>query len=297
MNPNSPFLRKTSFTFPGDKSRVQKSCRIALATDSHFAVKEDLEDKCYSDALLKMEEFVKTVNPLESDFAIHLGDFKDEDLVPNEKSTLEYLKKMEREFSKFNGPRFHCLGNHDLDSITKKQFLEIAENSVSGPDSRIESLSGYYAFDLKSIRFVVLDANYDQTGTDHFFRKGGDWQKPFIPAKQSEWLKNVLDSSPYPCVLFIHHPLYAYVKNGHSYHVVNHLEIRAILESSEKVLAVFNGHMHEEMFHELNGIRYFALNSMLEGTFVQRNNFYVLEIQPDHMLIDRYERFHKLDEK
>jgi len=75
------------------------------------------------------------------------------------------------------------------------------------------------------------------------------------------------------------------------------MEIRAVLEASEKVLAVFNGHMHEEMFHELNGIRYFALNSMLEGTFVQRNCFYVLKIQPDSMRIERYERFHKLDGK
>ena len=118
MNPNSPFLRKTSFTFPVEESRVQESCRIAISTDSHYALKEDLDEKCYSDALLKMEEFVKTVNPLGCDFAIHLGDVKDEDLLPNDMSTLDYLKKMEREFSKFKGLRFHCLGNHDLDSIT-----------------------------------------------------------------------------------------------------------------------------------------------------------------------------------
>ena len=297
MNPSSPFLRKTSFTLPLVGSRVQKSCRIALATDSHYALKEDLEDKCYSDALLKMEEFVKTVNPLACDLAIHLGDFKDEDLVPKEDSTLDYLTKMEDEFSKFEGPRFHCLGNHDLDSITKKQFLEIAENSSLRPNSRVEPDSGHYSFDLKSIRFVVLDANYDEAGNDHFFRKGGDWEKPFIPLKELSWLKNTIDDSPHPIVLFIHHPLYAYVKNGHSYHVVNHMEIRAILEASGKVVAVFNGHMHEEMLHELNGIRYFALNSMLEGTFVQRNCFYVFEIQPDRMRIDRYERIHKLDGK
>ena len=73
------------------------------------------------------------------------------------------------------------------------------------------------------------------------------------------------------------------------------MAIRAILETSGKVMAVINGHMHEEMFQELNGIRYFALNSMLEGTFVQRNCFYVLEILPDQILIDRYERFNKRD--
>ncbi len=294
MNPDMPFLSKTSFEFPLEESGVQQSCRIALATDSHYALKDDLDDKCYADALLKMEEFVKTVNQLDCDFAMHLGDFKDEDLVPNEESTLDYLKKMEHEFSKFEGPRFHCLGNHDLDSITKKQFLQIAENSGIDHEG-IEPVSGHYSFDLNSLRFIVLDANFDEAGKDHFFRKGGDWQQPWIPPRELKWLEKTLESSPFPCVIFIHHPLYAYVKNGHSYHVVNHMDVREALESSGKVLAVLNGHMHEEMFQELNGIKYFALNSMLEGTFVQRNCFYVMEIRPNLMLLERYERINLLD--
>lgn len=294
MNPEIPFLRKTNFAFPVEKSRVQKSCRIALATDSHYALKDDLDDKCYADALLKMEEFVKTVNQLGCDFAIHLGDFKDEDLVPDEQSTLDYLKKMEHEFSKIEGSRFHCLGNHDLDSITKKQFLEIAENSGIEAGG-IEPFLGYYSFDMNSVRFIVLDANFDEIGKDHYFSRGGDWQKPWIPPRELKWLEETLESSPFPCVIFIHHPLYAYVKNGHSYHIVNHMEVRKALQSSGKVLTVLNGHMHEEMFHELNGIKYFALNSMLEGTFVQRNCFYMMEIRPDLMLLERYDRINQLD--
>lgn len=294
MNPEIPFLRKTNFAFPVEKSRVQKSCRIALATDSHYALKDDLDDKCYADALLKMEEFVKTVNQLGCDFAIHLGDFKDEDLVPDEQSTLDYLKKMEHEFSKIEASRFHCLGNHDLDSITKKQFLEIAENSGIEAGG-IEPFLGYYSFDMNSVRFIVLDANFDEIGKDHYFSRGGDWQKPWIPPRELKWLEETLESSPFPCVIFIHHPLYAYVKNGHSYHIVNHMEVRKALQSSGKVLTVLNGHMHEEMFHELNGIKYFALNSMLEGTFVQRNCFYMMEIRPDLMLLERYDRINQLD--
>ena len=289
MNRNSGFLSKKRFDFPIGPLGVQGACRFALATDSHYALKEDLENKRYSDALLKMEEFVKTVNKLSCDFAIHLGDFKDEDLEPDEKSTLRYLQKMELGFSKFNGPRYHCPGNHDLDSITKQQFLDQVENSVT------DKASGHFFFDQNSIRFLVLDANYDVTGKDHFFKKGGDWQKPFIPQKQLNWLRDTLGGSPYPCVIFIHHPLYAYVKNGHSYHVVNHLEVRSVLEASAKVMAVLNGHMHEEMFHEINGIKYFALNSMLEGSFVQRNCFYVIEISGDGISIDRFDRVHQLD--
>jgi alkaline phosphatase len=288
MNPEFKFLKKTRFELPTGPLKIRESCRIAIGTDSHYALKENLEDKCYSDALLKMEEFVKTANQLDCDFAIHLGDFKDEDLVPNEQSTLGYLDKMESEFSKFEGPRFHCLGNHDLDSITKSQFLERTLNSS------VESDRGYYSFDLNSLRFLVLDANFDRNGNDHFFIAGGDWQQPFLPPEELEWIQDQLASSPYPCVVFIHHPLYAYVKNGHTYHVANHMKVRAALEASGKVLAVINGHMHEEMFHEINDIKYLAMNGMLEGTFIQRNCFYTLELHPDHIWIDRYERVNKL---
>ena len=161
--------------------------------------------------------------------------------------------------------------------------------------SGVESDRGYYSFDLNSLRFLVFDANFDRNGNDHFFIAGGDWQQPYVPPEELEWIKDQLASSPYPCVVFIHHPLYAYVKNGHTYHLANHMKVRAALEASGKVLAVINGHMHEEMFHEINDIKYLAMNSMLEGTFIQRNCFYTLELHPDRIWIDRYERVNKLD--
>jgi alkaline phosphatase len=287
MNSGSEFLEKTTIRIRLGALLAplpEIPFRFALATDSHFSEKEALEDKHYAEALLKMEEFVKTVNEHDCAFAIHLGDFKDEDLEPDRATTLEYLGKMEREFSKFRGMRYHCLGNHDLDSITKEDFLGQVENAG------ITSGKGHYSFEINSLKFVVLDANFDAEGRDHFFREGGDWENPTVPEEQLTWLKNELAASPYPCMILCHHPLYGYVKNGHKYHVSNYLDVRRILEDSRKVVAVFNGHMHEEMFHEINDIQYLAMNSMLEGTFIQRNCFYVLEIQKDELLIHRFGR-------
>ncbi len=291
MNPDFEFLQVTEISLPLTQKSVTvpdsaspKACRFGLCTDSHFSEKEALEDKHYAEALLKMEEFVRTANGLELDFVIHLGDFKDEDPEPDPKSTLDYLRRMEEEYARFRGRRFHCIGNHDLDSITKSQFLDHVENSEQ------DKALGHYYFVLNSLRFLVLDANFDAEGKDHFFREGGDWQDPVLPAEQIAWLRTELASSEHPCVIFCHHPLFAYVKNGHSYHVSNCPEVRSVLETSGKVLAVFNGHMHEEMFHEINGIQYLAMNSMLEGTFIQRNCFYVVEIAEDQLRIERFAR-------
>ena len=284
MSPEFEFLQTTETRFSLPKDTAPVICRFGLCTDSHFAEKEPLDDKQYADALLKMEEFVKTANSLSLDFVIHLGDFKDEDPEPRTERTLDYLRRMEEVFSGYRGRRFHCLGNHDLDSITKAQFLAQVENSG------LENDRGYYSFVLNSLRFLVLDANFDANGRDHFFREGGDWQDPVMPPEEIEWLEAELASSEHPCLIFCHHPLFAYVKNGHSYHVSNYPEVRKVLESSGKVLAVFNGHMHEEMFHEINGILYMAMNSMLEGTFVQRNCFYVVEIAAAELRVERFGR-------
>lgn len=284
MQPKSDFLIKRTTRIQLKSNLTGGTCRFALATDSHFSEKEALGDKHYADALLKMEEFIKTTNQLQCEFAIHLGDFKDEDLIPDSNATLEYLRRMELEFSSFIGPRFHCIGNHDLDSIPKDQFLRNVENTG------IAAELGHYSFEMNSLKFIILDPNYDQDGEDHFFKEGGDWQNPMLPDSQLDWLRKELQTSTCACVVFCHHPLYAYVKNGHRYHVTNYLEIRKALEESGKVQMVFNGHMHEEMFHEINNIHYLAMNSMLEGTFVQRNCFYVLEINPSLLVIDRYDR-------
>lgn len=287
MNSQGEFLRKTTTRIPLSPSvsqSIDNSLRFALATDSHFSEKEALDDKHYADSLLKMEEFVKTVNDLNCAFAVHLGDFKDEDLVPDPAATLDYLQRMEEEFSNFKGKRFHCIGNHDLDSITKKQFLHHIENSG------IDTGNSYYSFELGSVKFIVLDANFNSEGEDHFFQEGGNWEEPFLPEGELKWLEEELENSPHSCFVFCHHPLFAYVKNGHHYHVTNYLEVRRVLEESGKVIAVFNGHMHEEMFHEINAIQYLAMNSMLEGTFVQRNCFYIVEISSTELVVDRFDR-------
>ncbi len=287
MNTSGEFLQKyttqiqLSATIAGS---IENSVRFALATDSHYSEKEPLDDKHYSESLLKMQEFVSTVNDQDCAFAVHLGDFKDEDLIADPATTLDYLKRMEQAFSGFKGMRYHCIGNHDLDSITKNEFLSHVENST------IDPRKSYYSFTRGSVKFIVLDANFNSEGEDHFFQEEEDWERPFLPEQQLRWLEKELNSSSKPCVVFCHHPLFAYVKNGRSYHVVNYPEIRSVLEESGKVVAVLNGHMHEEMFHEINSIQYLAMNSMLEGTFVQRNCFYLLEISPSGLFIDRFDR-------
>ena len=62
-------------------------------------------------------------------FLVELGDFKDQDKTPEEARTLGYLKKIEAVLAGFKGPRYHVIGNHDTDSLSKAAFLSVVENT------------------------------------------------------------------------------------------------------------------------------------------------------------------------
>lgn len=239
-----------------------------------------------------MQQFVATMNQEHVDFIIHLGDMKDEDVTQNEGATLSFLKKIERVFQQFKGPTYHCVGNHDVDSITKAQFSAAIDNTG------IKPTCSYYSFDLKGIHFVVLDANYHQSGKDHFFKEGADWQDPNIPQKELHWLERDLSETSFPSLLFSHHPLFEYYKGTHGvHHVTNYREVQEILQASEKVFAVLQGHVHEETARYINGIHYITQQGMVEGEGLANNSYALIELDEKELSIKGFGRSsdHKLE--
>ena len=269
-------------TLPGRGPR--KPVRFGMAADSHYALKEPLEDKHYAEALLKMRECTDTLNLEGLEFLIHLGDFKDEGPLRDPERTLSYLRVMEWKFQRFDGPVYHCLGNHDLDSISKQQFLGTVKNTG------IDPTKSFYNFWAGQLQCLVLDSNYDSEGRDHFFLEGSDWQHPYIPEKQLDWLEKELDDWKGPSVIFCHHPFFPFYHNDHKYHIDNFEKVRQVIADSGKVQAVFFGHTHHELLQEFEGIPYIGLDSMLEGRFTERNCFYIAEFSEKVLRLNRFER-------
>ena len=132
--------------------------RFGIVTDCHYANADAAGTRFYRQSLNKLAECVELMNAEKVDFLIELGDFKDQDRPSVEQRTLSYLEAAEKVFQDFNGPTYHVLGNHDLDSISKAQFLGRVENI------NIDSSRSYYSFDVNGLHCVVLDANYKGTG-------------------------------------------------------------------------------------------------------------------------------------
>jgi predicted phosphodiesterase len=253
-----------------------------MLSDIHYADREPAGTRFYRQSLGKVQECIELMNSEKVDFVVELGDFKDQDLVPNESKTLKYLTDVEAVFRKFKGPTYHVLGNHDMDGISKEQFLTRVVNTG------ISASKSYYSFNQSGFHFVVLDGNFTKEGKE-YDHGNFSWDDAFIPAAQVNWLKDDLTQNQLPVIVFIHQMLDESKSLAHC--VNNAAGVRQILEQSGKVLCVFQGHVHEERTNLINGIHYFSVNAVVDGDGPENNAFMIVDIYNDGSLkIDGYRR-------
>jgi len=247
--------------------------RFGIVTDSHYADADTIGSRFYRHSLDKLTECVELMNRQKVDFLIELGDFKDQDNPPVEQRTISYLQAVEKIFQQFNGPTYHILGNHDADSISKKQFLTHIENT------NVDSGRSYYSFDLNGLHFVVLDANYTADGAD-YDHGNFDWMDANVPPAELNWLRQDLIAAPGPVILFVHQQLdgigSAYINNAE--------EVRQILEQSGKILFVFQGHYHPGSYSHIGQIHYYTLKALVEGPGSENNSYALVEVRPDRSI-------------
>ena len=169
-----------------------------------FGVCADVHKDVMHDADQRLQVFVSEMNEKDVDFIIQLGDF----CQPQ-----EYNETFMGIWNSFEGPKFHVLGNHDMDNDTDDGYTrEYAKTYLNMP-------AQYYSFDVIGYHFIVLDGNDrtdpPQPGYAHF-----------IGEEQKEWLVRDLAASRLPVVIFSHQSL----EDENS--VGNDEEIRKILEDA-----------------------------------------------------------------
>ncbi len=248
--------------------------RFGFLTDPHYADEPASGTRYYRESIPKMTEAVAKMNDAKVDFLIELGDFKDQRQPPTEERTLKYLETVETVFGKFKGPRYHVLGNHDMDSISKEQFLARVKNTGIARDR------SYYSFDAKGLHFVVLDANFISAGAG-YNRGNFDWKDANVPKEELDWLARDLASTSKPAIVFVHQQL----DGGGDHLVRNAGEVRRTLEAGENVLAVFQGHNHAGDYHLIGRIHYYTLKAMIEGSGEENNSYAVVDVLENNDII------------
>jgi alkaline phosphatase len=250
--------------------------RFGVFTDAHYTPKGS-----WSQSLDKVRAAVNVFNEQRCHFAIELGDFKEDG--EDRQGTLGYLDTIEKAFQGFNGPRYHVLGNHEMDRLSKQDFLSHTVNAGRANGRAV------YSFIRNGVKFIVLDANYNLDGTD-YNNSNFKWTEAMIPAGQLRWLERQLQSR-HPAVVFIHQLLdkFAMPEGNYDSCVHNADEVVAVLEKRKNVLAVFQGHQHTDRHSFRNGIHYCTLNALRSGDYPEHNAFAIVEIDRHcNMNIDGY---------
>lgn len=211
-----------------------------------FAVFTDLHQGLMHDAEWRLNVFLKKCREIKPDFVIQLGDFVDYRLSEKERSAVlePYLE--------LPCPVYHVLGNHDTDSCSKEDMLEL-----------LKERAPYYSFDCGGYHFVVLDCNYYQEDGMFISYSHGNYKRAHeydcsLSDCELEWLEQDLLNTDLPVMLFSHQCLKREV------HGLNNAgELRQVIKrAGDKVRMAVNGHNHMDALDMEDGILYFNLNSM-----------------------------------
>jgi len=161
-----------------------------------------------------------------------------------------------------------------VDSISKEQFLQ----NVTNTD--IPARSTYYSFDRNGVHFIVLDANFLADGSD-YDHGNFEWNETYVSEAELDWLRQDLAGTELPSIAFSHQQL-----GGLGMTDVNNAEaVRTVLQESGKVLSSFDGHNHNGGYRAIEGIHYYTLKAMVDGSGNENSSYAIVEIKPDNNII------------
>lgn len=251
----------------------RRSLRFGLMTDMHYADRERSGTRYYRDSMAKIEEAVEEFRRAKVDFLIELGDMKDTTAASEPLPTLRFLDDAERALNRFGGPVYHVLGNHDMDCITKEEFLAHTSNAGRANGR------AYYSFEAQGVRCIVLDANFNADMTP-YSRGNFDWRVANIPTEQLDWLDGELTRHRrQPTIIFLHQMLDSFSDINKDLCVKNADKAVEIIERHEQVLAVIQGHHHPGHYSFRRGVHYLTLNGMIEQA-APTNSYAIVEVRP-----------------
>jgi 3',5'-cyclic AMP phosphodiesterase CpdA len=254
---------------------------FGLVADVHYAPGTH-NSRCYQDSLAKLQACVQALNARSLPAIVAMGDLIDS--AETREAEQASLSELCAALGDFQGERHIVLGNHDLASFSKDEFLDVVRRACP----IVERAATYGSFDRCGIHLVILDGNYRQDGTD-FGRLNFRWEDAWLSAAQIEWLESDLAAaSGRRTIIFCHEnlvppggPLYD-ADDPHT--LRNAPAVRAILEHSGNVWAVFQAHYHPGMCWTHNGIPYIGLRAMVEGAWPGHAAYAVASLYEDNTL-------------
>ena len=231
--------------------------KIGLLSDLHYSSALLTCGKRHnSEGLERLRAAYAHFREAQCDLAIILGDLAD-----SEKEHALEIGHLEQIRDVLNEAPFETLclmGNHDAFLFSQQDFYEILGKERL---PRLISRDG--------VHLLFLDACYFHTG-EHYTPGHVLWTDTFYPHVQA--LQETLQGLSGDVYVFMHQNIDPNIRADHC--LCNAGEVRAVLEESRKVRAVYQGHFHPGHEETFSQIRYITLPALCE----QEGAFFVADI-------------------
>jgi len=227
---------------------------IGLFTDAHYGPAPYADRDCPG-ALGRVRAAFDVFSAAGAPLVVNLGDAVDN--APTREDELALCAEVRAACAAFPGPVRHVIGNHDVQMLSKAEFLA----AMGAPPEP------YYSFDAGGVHCIVLDGNCHADGSD-YCRGDFSWEEAWIAEEQLRWLAaDLARAAQKPVLIFCHECLDDFLwEGGPDPHVVqNAPAVRELLCRAGNVRAVFQGHYHPGRRRTVDGIPYFSLPSIATG--------------------------------
>lgn len=219
-----------------------------------------------------IQYFVETMNnKIGPDFLIINGDVIEGTKTPAQ-TGMQQLSQVKEVLDQTKIPKYYVIGNHDLRSITKKQWKTTLGISYTNT-----------SFDIGNYRIIIMDSNFDNHDND--IKPGEYYTRGYVNQDQVRWLKNRLRETEKEKIVFIHHPPIWDVKVRDNNGLLgNALELQGLFEKYD-VLAVFAGHIEDLYYDKENGVKYFTIPGMTKNEKYP-GSFAEISVKDDDVEVD-----------
>ncbi len=255
-----------------------ESIKIGLITDTHLNSKRVNREGSATDVYIPdkykkvFENFKKEMDSFQPEFMVHIGDIIEGTKVPLDVG-IEELKLIKQEMDKIGKPTYWTIGNHDLRSVSRRQFQKALD---------IDYINK--SIDNGPYRFIILDANYHKKGGVPQNPVAGDYIPGFVSKENMAWLENKLKTNKH-VYIFMHHSLVS-SKFTSKNSVANKDEVMNLL-SKYNVEAVFCGHIERRYFGIHEGVKYYTLPGIKKSPRYP-GAYYAMTLEEGDTVIDMF---------
>lgn len=221
--------------------------KIAIITDIHHGPQSHTKKDGWN-GLGTVENFVQHAHAAGADLILDLGDHISDS---NHETDVKAATEVATTLATFKGPRYHVLGNHDVNN------LSIADNeAIFGQSMQSQVI------DLGEIRLVLWQPGVKITAGIGFPRA----------ADEIDWLVAALNADDRPAIIATHVPLSGHSQIGNYYFQRNpqystypdHDSVREAVEATGKAALWLSGHVHWNTLTNVGGVQHLTIQSASE---------------------------------